>query len=155
MLAAIRDFFTAAIAPGLGGDTRASGHALQLATAALLLEMMRMDGSLDPRERESAVAALRRCFSLSAAEIDALLQLAEAEARQATDYYQFTALLNKACSREEKSVIIENLWRVAYADGHLDAHEQHLMRKLADLLYVSQGDYLEAKRRAREIATGA
>ena len=76
--------------------------------------------------------------------------LAAEEARLATDYFQFTSLINKSFSAEQKVQVIEYLWQVAYADGHLDAHEQHFMRKIADLLYVSHADYVGAKQRARQ-----
>ena len=79
-----------------------------------------------------------------------LLDLAEQEARQASVYYQFTSLINKTCSADQKIRIIENMWQVAMADGHLDAHELHLMRKIADLLYVGHADYVAAKQRARQ-----
>ena len=78
------------------------------------------------------------------------MALAEQEAHGANGYYQFTSLINKHCDQAQKVQIIENLWHVAMIDGHLDAHELHLMRKLADLLYIGHADYVAAKRRARE-----
>jgi hypothetical protein len=77
------------------------------------------------------------------------MALAAEEARLATDYFQFTSLINRNFSAEQKVQVVEYLWQVAYADGHLDAHEQHFMRKIADLLYVSHADYVGAKQRAR------
>lgn len=149
MLKEIQKFFGQFIEPELKAGNAAGPHALQLATAALLLEMMRMDEKISAAERHTALAALRREFGLSTEELEALVKLAEHEARQATSYYQFTSLINQSCDRAQKAKIIEYLWQVAYADGHLDAHEAHLMRKLADLLYVPQADYLAAKQRGR------
>ncbi len=148
MIASIKNFFSQLIEPGMarpGGEA----HALQLATAALLVEMMRMDKHIAVAEQAAITAALQQQFGLGAAELASLVALAEAESRQASDYYQFTSLINQACRYEQKLQIIENLWRVALADGHLDAHELHLMRKLADLLHVKHGDYIAAKQRAR------
>ncbi len=127
-----------------------SQHALHVATAALLLEMMRMDASITAAETASVTRSLQRRFGLGAAQVDALMALATEEARLATDYFQFTSLINKSFSAEQKVQVIEYLWQVAYADGHLDAHEQHFMRKIADLLYVSHADYVGAKQRARQ-----
>ena len=70
----------------------------------------------------------------------------------ATDYFQFTSLINKQCSLEQKVRIVENMWHVAMSDGHISAHENHLMRKIADLLYVGHADYIAAKQRARQAA---
>ena len=138
MLKQIQSFFKQFIEPELGPGATVQPHALQLATAALLLEMMRMDSRILPAERSTALDALRHEFGLSQGELDALVGLAEEEARQSTSYYQFTSLINQACAADQKAKIIEYLWQVAYADGHLDAHESHLMRKIADLLYVPQ-----------------
>ena len=78
--------------------------------------------------------------------------LAEQDAHQANDYYQLTSLINKHCELGQKIQIIENLWRVAMIYGHLDAHDPHLMRKLADPLYIGHADYVAAKQKARKSA---
>jgi uncharacterized tellurite resistance protein B-like protein len=151
MIASIKDFFSQFIKPGIAAST-AGSPSLQVATAALLLEMMRMDSELKDEERQAIVHTLQTQFSLDASQIETLMALAEQEAREANDYYQFTSLINKHCDHAQKMQIIENLWHVAMIDGHLDAHELHLMRKLADLLYIGHADYVAAKQRARESA---
>jgi uncharacterized tellurite resistance protein B-like protein len=153
MIASIKEFFSQFIEPGTHRANADADQTLQTATAALLLEMMRMDSHITPEERDSVVATLRQQFGLDDTQLDALVALAEQEARQASDYYQFTSLINKSCSAEQKIRIIENMWRVAMADGHLDAHENHLMRKIAGLLYIPHSEYIAAKLRARQ-ATG-
>jgi uncharacterized tellurite resistance protein B-like protein len=152
MIDSIKDFFNQFIEPGTRQAGPGSEHALQIATAALLLEMMRMDDRIAAEERAAIGTALQRQFGLDAAQLDALIALAEQEARQATDYHQFTSLINKSCDAAQKIRIVENLWRIAFADSHLDAHELHLMRRIADLLHVGHGDYVAAKQRAREAA---
>jgi uncharacterized tellurite resistance protein B-like protein len=152
MIAAIKEFFAEFIEAGTQQTEAERAQALQIATAALLLEMMHIDDRVDKDERAAIAAALRRQFGLDAQQFERLIVLAQQQADQATDYYQFTSLINKTCDAAQKNTIIENLWRVAMADGRLDAHELHLMRKLADLLYVSQADYIAAKERARAAA---
>lgn len=149
MISSIKYFFSQFIDGGIQQSAAEKARSLQIATAVLLLEMMRTDRQIAPEERASIVATLREQFGLEAAQLDQLLELAEEEARQATSYYPFTSLINKHCSRDEKNRIIENLWYVAMCDGHIDAHENHLMRKIADLLYVGHADYIAAKQRAR------
>jgi uncharacterized tellurite resistance protein B-like protein len=151
MIASIKDFFSQFIEPGIAGST-AVAPALRVATAALLLEMMRMDNELKDEERQAIANTLQTQFSLGGEQIETLMALAEQESREANDYYQFTSLINKHCDQAQKVQIIENLWHVAMIDGHLDAHELHLMRKLADLLYIGHADYVAAKQRARESA---
>lgn len=152
MLKAIREFFETRMDPG--SRQADETHAIRLATAALLVEMVRMDGEIDAAERAAIMAAVRGKFGLAAEEADALVRLAEQEARQSTDYYQFTSLLNRHFSAEQKEKVIEAMWRVAYADTALSAWEQHLVRKVADLLYVPHNAYVAAKMRAREDVGG-
>jgi len=149
MLDAIRRFFDEHIATA--GGAAPDEHRLQVATAALIAEVMRLDGQ-EAAERATFLAAVKRKFSLSDDEASTLVALAEAEAREAVDYYQFTSLINRAFSAEQKVHVVELMWQVAYADGTLSAHEQHVMRKIAELLYVSHGDYITAKLRARAAA---
>jgi uncharacterized tellurite resistance protein B-like protein len=151
MIASIKEFFSQFIEPGIATSGTGSSS-LQVATAALLLEMMRMDNELRDEERQAIAGTLQAQFRLDASQIETLMTLAEQEAREANDYYQFTTLINQHCDLPKKVQIIENLWHVAMIDGHLDAHELHLMRKLADLLYIGHGDYVAAKQRARESA---
>lgn len=152
MIASIKEFFSQFIEPDTLQTEACSVHALQIATAALLLEVMRMDDRIADEERSAIATALRQQFGLDTAQLDTLIALAEQEASQATGYYQFTSLINKSCDAAQKIRIVENLWQVALADGHLDAHELHLMRKIADLLYIGHGDYVAAKQRARDAA---
>ena len=149
MLNAIREFFDQHVAAGAGDDDR---HALELATAALLVETVRLDGGIDAAERAAAHRAVRSKFGLTDAEAAALIRLAEEQAREATDYYQFTSLINKQLSASQKERVIELMWQVAYADADLSAHEQHVVRKIADLLHVPHRAYIAAKLRARDAA---
>jgi uncharacterized tellurite resistance protein B-like protein len=153
MIASIKQFFDQFIMPDTRKTPADGEQALQVAAAALLLEVMRMDDRIADEERAAIATTLRRQFGLDSAQLHTLIALAEREAHQASDYYQFTSLINKRCDAAQKIRIIENMWLVALADGHLDAHELHLMRKIADLLYVGHADYLAAKQRARD-ATG-
>lgn len=155
MLKTISDFFSKMIAPGLAAPGLQPEQALQVATAALLLEMMRQDQDNKGVEAETVVHALRQQFGLDAESLRTLLDLAEQEAREATGYHQFTSLINRTCTAEQKVRIVEYMWQVAYADGHLDAHEAHLMRKIADLLHVAHADYIAAKQRGRDAAARA
>lgn len=152
MIAAIKDFFSEFIEAGARRSAAERAQALRVATAALLLEMMHIDERVTEAERAAVGAALRRQFDLDEAQLTALVAFARQQAEQATDYYQFTSLINQTCDAADKLVIVENLWRVAMADGRVDADELHLMRKLADLLYVSRADYIAAKERARAAA---
>jgi uncharacterized tellurite resistance protein B-like protein len=146
MLSAIRDFFDR----NIGGAPAQDGHTIELATAALLVEVMRIDAETTEAERAAVQDAVRGKFGLSGAEAETLIALAEEEMRQATDYYQFTSLINQRFTQAQKERVLELMWRVAYADAAIDAHEQHLMRKVAALLHIPDSAYMAAKLRARD-----
>ncbi len=152
MIAGIKDFFNQFIQTGLRQAEIDEEKALQIATAALLFEMMRMDDQISDEERDSVAKTLLQMFGMDSGQLKTLMDLAEQEARQASGYHQFTSLINKGFDAGQKKHIIENLWFVAMCDGHLDAHETHLMRKIADLLHVSHADYVSAKQKARQLA---
>jgi uncharacterized tellurite resistance protein B-like protein len=120
---------------------------LQLATAALFLEMMSMDDNVDPKEQEIILSLIQQNFSLTAEQATSLIELAEQQRRLATDYFQFTSLINKEYSLEQKVRLIESLWKIAFIDGVLDMNEEYLVRKIADLLHVSHTAFILAKNR--------
>ena len=150
MISTLKGFFNQLV--DSGAQDKTAGKTLQIATAALLVEMMRTDNHIAAEESALIEKTLREQFSLEAGELGDLLKLADAEARQAVGSYPFSSLINKQCSLEQKVRIVENMWHVAMSDGHISAHENHLMRKIADLLYVGHADYIAAKQRARQAA---
>ena len=147
MLKAIIQFFEQNISPETQVDNE---HRLKLATAALLIEMMQQDGKSKDEEVKAVKHALQTKFELSETETHDLFALAGEEARQAVDFYQFTSLIHKHFPPEKKIRIVEYLWMIAYADNHLDAHEEHLVRRIADLLYVSHKDLMQTKHKVQK-----
>jgi uncharacterized tellurite resistance protein B-like protein len=127
------------------GNHAPTEHDLQLATAALLVEMMLSDDQIHAAEQQKIKAAIKAKFQLSDAETQELMRLAEKQAKDATDFYQFTSIINTGFSAEQKVKVIEYLWQVAYVDDHLDPLEEHMVRKIADLLYVSHKDFIATK----------
>lgn len=126
-----------------------SEEKLQIARAALLLEMVTMDDKIEPIEQKTVLALMQQGFSLSLEQATALFDLAEEQRIQAVDYYQFTSLINKSYSLEQKIELIESLWKVAFVDGDLDMHEEYLVRKVSDLLYVPHSSLMKTKHRVK------
>lgn len=154
MLKTLKDLLDRLLPPEPDQPSAAAEHTLQLATAVLLVEVMRADPSFHAGEREAVRAALCDKFGLTADEAARLAELAEAAAKQATDLFGFTSHINAHFEMPQKLRMIEHMWRVAYADGHLSAHERHVLWRVADLLHVPQGAYVHARLRA-ERAAGA
>lgn len=118
---------------------------LQMASAALMVEMLHVDEQVTAEEDEKLRQLLLQRFHLDASEIESLIDLAHNEKHDATDYYQFTSLLNTHYSQQQKIDLVEDLWKLAYADHQLDKYEEHLLRRLAELLHVPHKDFIRTK----------
>ena len=145
MLTRIKNFFEQNLSLEPTDDTVDSDHILRLAISALLLEMTRMSDEVLAEERVAVEFAVRKHFDLSASEAGELLEMAEEERSNSTDYFQFTTLINKHYTPEQKVKLIELLWRIAYADDSLHRYEEHLVRKVAELLYVPHSTFIAIK----------
>lgn len=150
MIAAIKRFFDTELA---SPDQETSEHKvsrLRLASAALMFELLKTDRHIDERETDMMRQVLETTFALDRQQIDDIIRLAEEEATQAVSLYEFTSLVNAAYQYEDKVLLVENLWRLALADDHLDKYEEQMIRKTADLLYVSHSDFIKTKLRVRD-----
>jgi uncharacterized tellurite resistance protein B-like protein len=147
MLNKLSDFLSTIIAPA-SVESRPE-HTMQLATAVLLIEVMQSDADNTDEEQATILNILKERFQLADAEVAQLSELGHRTATAANDLHQFTSLINRELELSEKVRIIEYMWQVAYADSQISAHENHLMRRMADLLHISHGDYVAAKMRAR------
>jgi len=147
MLNKLNDFLSSIIVPT--GVASRPEHTLQLATAVLLIEVMRSDAESTDEEQDTILNILKERFQLPDAELAQLSELGHRTATATNDFHQFTSLINRELGMPEKVRIIEYMWQVAYADRQISAHEDHLMRKIAGLLYIAHGDYIAAKMRAK------
>lgn len=152
MLKTLKDLFDSLLAPTAGTPRQAAEHTLQLAAAVLLVEVMRADASWHDTERHAVLVALRQVFQLADDEAQRLAELATATAQQATDLFSFTSQINDHFDMAQKLHMVELMWQVAYADGHLADHERHVLWRVADLLHVPQGAYVNARLRAQQAA---
>jgi uncharacterized tellurite resistance protein B-like protein len=151
MLKSLKDLFDSLLpTPGAMAAADSGEHQVQLATAVLLVEVMRADTQLADSERDAVIAALQREFALSADQVQQLVALAHERSRSATDLHAFTSELNHHFSEAQKLRVVEAMWQVAYADGHLEAHERHVLWRVADLLHVPHGAYIAAKMRSQQ-----
>jgi uncharacterized tellurite resistance protein B-like protein len=154
MVTTVRHFFKKYIISSSENPEKISEHSLQIATAALLVEMMRADSEIKDNERKAVEKNLQSNFGLSEEEINAMIKFAEEEIRKATGYYEFTSLINKGLSQEHKVKIIEHLWEIAFSDSSVDKHEEHMVRKIANLIHVPHKDFIDAKLRVRKRILG-
>ena len=152
MLRTLKDLFDSFTGSAGSQSPQQLAHVLQLATAVLLVDVMRADINMGATERSQVLTSLREKFVLTDDELARLLQLAEDTAKNSHDYHRFTSSMNEYFTQTQKIQVVEYMWQVAFADEHLDAHENHLISKIAGLLHVTHGEYIAAKMRAKEMA---
>jgi uncharacterized tellurite resistance protein B-like protein len=152
MISKLQNFFHTYLNPQQSDASADPSERARLAVAALLLEIAVSDFESADQERQVIVEIVRKQFCLDAKGADELIALAEEEHRDSTDYFQFTRLINQYYSAQQKRGLVESLWRVAVADGKLHRYEEHVIRRLSDLLYVSHTDFIAAKHRVMSAA---
>jgi len=154
VLDSIRKFFREHIAPDPQAAEADATARARVAAAALLVEVVRSDSHFSADERQAVLESARRKFGLDEQESEALVKLAEAEAAEAHDLYQFTSLINASFSAAQKQQLVEELWRVAWSDDVLHHYEEHVIRKVADLIHVPHSVFIGAKLRVMDNRTG-
>ncbi|NWN82708.1 MAG: TerB family tellurite resistance protein [Halomonas sp.] len=149
MLANIQRFFQEMLEEsGDGGGRKAPS--LELAAAALLCEVMRADYEVTPDELDTLRGQLRSHLSVSDDAIDELMTLAQQEVDAAVDHYQFVSLIKEHYAYDRRCELVRMMWALALADGERHHLEEHRIRQLADLLYVSHADFIRAKLKAQK-----
>jgi uncharacterized tellurite resistance protein B-like protein len=143
----LKDWITRRLS-GLEADTAEDAARLDLAVAALLVEVLRADYDVAPQERQQVIVSVSRLLGLDATMSAALVAEAERHIDRSHDLYQFTSQLNRSWSEEDKLQLLEALWRVAAADETVHKYEEHLIRRVADLLHVPHSGFIRAKLRA-------
>ena len=144
MLARVFDFLTAREAPADRADE------LELAVAALLIEAARMDNDFSAEERATIERLLAAKFHMPPAEAHALIEQAAEKVLHSTQFFPFTQAICRNLEPEARVHIVEMLWKVCYADGVLDPHEDMLLRRLAGLIHVPDRERAHARQRALE-----
>jgi uncharacterized tellurite resistance protein B-like protein len=145
MLKALTGFFEGRFGVDTSGDSATKEQELKLATAVLLVEVARADFSEDEVEIDVVAALLEEHLDVPRRDVEQIVVEARQQADHSASLQSFTRQLHEELTLEEKHRVVEMLWRVALADSTLDKHEDHLIRKVAGLLYVSHGDLIRIR----------
>jgi uncharacterized tellurite resistance protein B-like protein len=146
----LKEWISRQFGSALPGTSSGSAGTLNLAVAALLVEVLRADYEVAEAERQQVVRSIGRLLDLGESDSVALMELAERHTDQSHDLFQFTSMINQGYSAAEKERLVEHLWRVARADETIHKYEEHLIRRIADLLYVPHSSFIAAKLRTSE-----
>ena len=117
----------------------------ELAYASLLVEVIKSDDKFDDRERVKLFDVLSKKLKIRDDELQNFAELAKQKSDESTSLYEFTREINDKYEYDEKVKLIEDLWRIAYSDGQLDKYEDYVIRKIADLIYVTHSDFIKSK----------
>ncbi len=118
---------------------------LHRAAAALLMEVARTDGEVDEQEERLLLEAVRRHWRLDEGEMEDIVDELHERVEAATDLFEFTRPLRERWDPETRVRLIYDMWAIAAADGKADEHEEQLIRRVSELLYVSHGDFIRGK----------
>ncbi len=121
------------------------GNQDQLAYASLLIEVIKSDDHFDQREHDELLNILSTKLSIDEKALGELSELAQKKSDESTSLYEFTREINDKYQYEEKVELIEDLWRIAYSDERIDKYEDYVIRKVADLVYVTHSDFIKSK----------
>jgi len=145
MLDSLKRFFSQPATGGTEDSGHNTEHDVRIATCALFLEMARVDEKFTEEEMDTVLSIMQEKYGLSREHTDALVAEADRELAESVDLWQFARLINENYSVDEKTEIIETLWKMVYVDGKMDAYEHYLMSKLKNLLRLSQNQLIGAK----------
>ncbi|TPH12209.1 TerB family tellurite resistance protein [Litorilituus lipolyticus] len=147
MFAQLKDFFSSL-------DNKEQSNTIistELACAVLFCEVMRADNHYTIEEQTKLTHLLQNQFSLSDTEVTDIIEQAIQLSENANDFFQFTSQLNQHLSLDERIHIVSLLWQIAYADGELASIEEHIIRRIADLLHLRHSEYIATKIQAQSI----
>ena len=122
---------------------------IRLAAAVLLVEVMMADHHIDGAERRKLAQSIQQLLAIDEQESLELIGKAEQKHDELVSLHELTSVINMNYSQSQKITLVEYMWRISLSDGHVDKYEEHLIRKVADLLYVSHKDFIRSKHLAQ------
>ena len=140
MLKKLREFMSAS-----EPDEKDIEKDLRLATAALLVEVARADFERTTEEEKALAVHLETFLKLPREEVRSIISSATNKVDKATSLYEFTSLINDNCSNDQKFSLMCAMWHIAHADGDIDRYEEHIIRRVSELIHLSHSDYIRAK----------
>ncbi len=123
---------------------------LHLASAALLVHAMVIDGEVDAREKETLQRVLQTAYGMTPRDVSALITQAKERENQAVDLYAFTSVLTGQLDQDGRKKIVEMLWEIVMADGVIHEFEANLVWRVAELLGVSARDRVRLRKRVEQ-----
>lgn len=128
-------------------------HQLAIAATALMVQLSQVDNEQDERELQAIIECAVKAHRLTREEAKEILDTALSQAEHATSLYEFTEQINEVLDQQAKQSLLENIWHVALADERIDKYEEHLIRRIADLLHLNHREFMQARHRAESASS--
>lgn len=123
---------------------------LQIATCAILLEIANADNEFSAVERKKIIKVMQITFDIEREYVEELIELSEEKIKSSIGFFEFTTIINENFSNDEKYELLKNLWRLIYIDDTLNAHEDHLVKRIGKTLNMQHRDVISAKLMVKE-----
>ncbi len=143
----IKNWLNNFIEAGIESDA-AEALDIDRVTIHLLVEVARADYSIESEELQAVIEAATKASTLEREEVEDIVQSALSEVDDNISYHAHVAFINKEFSLEQKRSLLERMWKIAYADKHIDKYEEAFIRRFADLIYMKHKEFMQAKHRA-------
>ena len=114
----------------------------------LMIEAAYTDGEIDKNELKKIKSSLIYIFEEKPDQVDSVLNQAIKNKNNSKSLHHYTSFINKNFSDDKKLLLIETLWEIVLSDGELHDYESNLIRRLAGLLYISDVNSGNARKRA-------
>ena len=118
---------------------------LDKACSALLIEVAYADKIFEESEIISLKESLKETYNIEEQIIDELISDAKKTVDESTSLYEYTRVVNDEFDYSDKLELLSRIWKLAFADGNLDKYEDHLIRKISDLIHISHSDFIKIK----------
>ena len=126
-------------------DSEDKISSLNQACSALLIEVAFADKIFEESEIIALKESLKEIYGLEDDVIDELINDAKKTVEESTSLYEYTRVVNDEFEYKDKLELLSSLWKLAFADGNLDKYEEHLIRKISDLIHISHSDFIQIK----------
>jgi len=151
MIERLKQFLDAYVdSPAPGDSDETANHRLAVAATALMLQVAQVDKQEDQQEIDLILKLAGDVHQLTDQEEKELLAIARERTVDSTSLYEFTSVINERCVHEERLKLVESLWQVALADHQIHKYEEHLIRRVSDLLYLTPAEFMRCRHRAEK-----
>lgn len=132
----LQNTITASTNPANHSSGNAPLQEIAFASAILMVEIARSDFEITDQETHTITHILSQCFDDEEINAEQLVKTATEHIEELTCLHDFTKCLDNALTHEQKERLIKAFWQVALADGKINVHEEHWIKRFGDLLHL-------------------